>query len=581
MTSKIETCDVLVVGTGAAGLTAAITAKQAGMKVIIIEKESLYGGTTAFSGGMLWVPCNRHSMAANQKTGKTDSVEIARQYILDEGCGKVDRARVEAYLKYGKEMVDYLERETEVKFYSMDYPDYVSENPTSRTQRGLCTVNYETSKMGPHLEYLRNQLPQTLFLGLAIGSSVEMKEFMRAGRSLKSLGFVLKKLIAHAGDMIRYGHSEQMVRGRALVGRLARTVFDLEIPMWLSSPMQELIIRNGRVCGALVETEQGVVRVNATHGVILACGGFARDPARRRSTYPRVAAGINHPTPVPMGNTGDGVRLAENAGGKFVKDVTQVGSWMPVSQIPGVTGLDGVWPHLVDRMKPGFIAVTRNGRRFVNESSSYHHFVQGMIRANEENGEQEAIGWLVADHRAVSRWGMGFVRPFPVPKGRYLRNGYLLRANTLMELAQKAGIDPVGLAATVTKFNQSACEGVDPDFGRGGRTYDSYQGDEEVKPNSCLAPLEQGPFYAVRLFVGEIGTFAGIKVDEYARVVNERRQPIPGLYAVGNDQVSVFGGAYPGPGSTLGPAMTFGYIAGRHVAGVHEENGLVREQGTA
>ena len=570
MTLKTETCDVLVVGTGGAGLTTAIAAKKAGMNVIIIEKEDLFGGTTAYSGGMIWIPGNRHSEAVNLKTGKTDSLATARSYILDEGRGFADPEKVDAYLKYGREMVAYLERETEVKFYSMDYPDYVSENPASRTQRGLCTENYQTSKMGPHLKHLRNQLPQTLFLGLAIGSSVEMKEFMRAGRSLRSLGFVLKKLTAHARDMVLYGRSEQMVRGRALVGRLARTVFDLNIPMWLSSPMKELIVEDGQVRGALVNTPDGTVCVKASRGVILACGGYGRDDARRLATYPRVASAPKHPTPVPMGNTGDGVNAAEQVGGKFVAEVDQVGSWMPVSKIPGSTGIEGVWPHLVDRMKPGFIAVTRKGRRFANESGSYHHFIPGMIRANEEDGEKEAAAWLVADHRAVTRWGMGFVRPFPVPRGRYIRNGYLLRANTLAELAQKAGIDPSGLQSTVKAFNENARKGVDPEFKRGSWVYDSYQGDEEVTPNSCLAPLEQGPYYAVRLYVGEIGTFAGIKVDATARVLNDADLPIPGLYAVGNDQVSVFGGGYPGPGSTIGPGMTFGYIAGRHIAGVHE-----------
>lgn len=569
MATKLETCDVLVVGTGAAGLTAAISARKAGMKVLVIEKESLFGGTTAFSGGMIWIPCNHHSVAVNAQNGKTDSIEIARQYILDESGGLADPKKVDAYLKYGPEMVEFLERETEVKFYSMDYPDYVSELPGSRTQRGLCTVNYQTTKMGPHLGNLRNQLPQTLFLGLAIGSSVEMKEFMRAGRSLKSFLFVAKKLAAHAWDMIRYGHSEQMVRGRALIGRLARTVFDLEIPMWLSAPMKELIIKEGRVCGAVVETKDGKVSIHASRGVILACGGYARDAGRRRSTYPPVAAGLDHPTPVPEGNTGDGVRVAERAGGKFVKEVTQVGAWMPVSRMPGTDGVEGVWPHLVDRMKPGFISVSRKGLRFVDESCSYHHFVPAMIRASEAEGESEAIAWIIADSRAVSRWGMGFARPFPVPKGRYVRNGYLLRGNTLEELARKAGIDPVGLKGTIVEFNKNARQGVDPQFNRGGRIYDTYQGDDEVKPNGCLAPIECGPFYAVRLYVGEIGTFAGIRANADAQVINDVGEPIAGLYAVGNDQASVFGGGYPGPGSMIGPGMTFGYIAGRHAAGVH------------
>lgn len=572
MQVRTENCDVLVVGSGAAGLTAAVTAAKAGKEVIILEKDAVYGGTTAFSGGMIWIPGNRYSVEMNGKAGAVDSIDIARDYIYDQGGEALDPNKVESYLRYGKEMVDYMERETEVKFYPMDYPDYVSENPRSRTMRSLCTVNYETSRMGPHLKALRNQLPQTLFLGLAIGSSVETKEFMRAGRSFKSLWFVVKKLIAHARDMIVYGRSEQMVRGRALVGRLAVSAFNLGVQMWLSSPVKDLIKENGRVVGAMVATLQGEVRVNASGGVILCCGGFTRDGARRERTYPVVAVGrkgAEQISVVPETNTGDGVNLAERAGGKFEKNVSQVAPWMPVSKMPGVSGTDGVWPHLVDRMKPGFISVARNGKRFADESSSYHDFVPGLIKASEELGETEAAGWIIADARAVHRWGMGFARPWPVPKGRYVKNGYLMRANTLAELAKKAGIDPAGLEATVKQFNEYAVKGVDPDFNRGGRTYDLYQGDEEVKPNPCLAPLEKAPFYAVRIYAAEIGTYAGIKTNANAQVVDADNQPIPGLYAAGNDQVSVFAGAYPGAGSTLGPAMTFGYIAGRHAAGVH------------
>jgi len=434
--------------------------------------------------------------------------------------------------------------------------------------RSLCTENYQTSKMGTQLKNLRNQLPQTLFLGLAIGSSVEMKEFMRAGRSIKSMGFVLKKLIAHGRDMLLYGRSEQMVRGRALVGRLARTVFDLGIPLWLNTPMRNLIVENGRVAGARVERDGQPVVVMASRGVVLACGGYGRDPERRRATYPVVAGGADHPTPVAPGNTGDGVREAERIGGQFSAKVSHVCSWMPVSEIPGRSGVDAVWPHLVDRMKPGFIAVTRSGRRFVNESASYHHFVPAMIRACEREGAKEAVSWLIADHRAVKRWGMGVVRPFPVPKGRYLRNGYLIRAHSLAELARKTGIDPAGLEATVKTFNEHARQGVDPEFKRGTRVYDGYQGDDDVKPNNCLSPLDQGPYYAVRVVVAEVGTFAGLQVNAQAQVLDTQDRPIPGLYAAGNDQVTVFGGTYPGPGSTLGPAMTFGYIAGRHAAGL-------------
>lgn len=565
---NVKHCDLLVVGTGAAGLTAAVTAKQSGLDVIVIEKDSVYGGTTAFSGGMIWIPGNHHSVAANQKSGKTDSLETARQYILEEGRGYADERKVDTYLTYGKEMVAYLEETTEVKFYTMDYPDYVSERSTSRTQRGLCTHNYQTSRMGPHLKHLRNQLPQTLFLGLAIGSSVEMKEFMRAGRSLKSMGFVLKKLSAHFRDLLWYGRSEQMVRGRALVGRLARTLFDLQVPLLLNTPLKELVVQDGAVVGALVSTAGETQKILARKGVVLACGGYTRDEARRKATYPQVATGAaEHPTPVPLSNTGDGVNAAVRVGAQFSAQVDQVGSWMPVSRIPGVEGVEGVWPHLVERMKPGFIAVNRQGRRFVNESSSYHHFVQGMIQDNTARGEQEAAAWMIADHRAIRRWGMGFVRPFPIPLGKYLRNGYLTRGDTLEALAHKIGVDAAGLADTLKQFNANARLGIDPLFNRGRRVYDSYQGDDEIQPNSCLAPLEQGPFYAVRLYVGEIGTFAGLKTNAHAQVLDEHNRTIAGLYAAGNDQASVFGGAYPGPGSTLGPGMTFGYIAAKHAAG--------------
>ncbi len=570
MTMRTVSCEVLVAGTGAAGLTAAIAAARAGARVILVEKDSVYGGTTAFSGGMIWIPGNRHSLALCRSAGVEDSVDIARRYVLDEGGATVDAARVDAYLAHGPEMVDFLERESEMKFYAMDYPDYVSENPHSRTMRGLCTVDYQTSRMGEHLASLRNQLPQTLFLGLAIGSSVEMKEFMRAGRSIRSLAFVLRKLAAHARDMIVYGRSEQLVRGRAMVARLARTVFDLGVPMWLSSPVTELLQERGRVTGAMVATPQGPVRIEASAGVILACGGFTRDAARRAVVYPRVAvgaaSGAQQITVVPESNTGDGVNIAERAGGRFVHEVSQVAPWMPVSKMPGVEGTAGVWPHLVDRMKPGFIAVARTGRRFADESGSYHHFVPGMLAASEAAGETEAAAWLVADARAVRHWGMGFARPWPVPKGRYVRNGYLIRARTIAELARKAGIDAAGLEETVRRFNENARRGVDPEFNRGNRTYDRYQGDDEIRPNPCLAPLERPPFYAVRIYAGEIGTYAGIRTDAAARVLDAQGAPVPGLYAVGNDQVSVFGGAYPGPGSTIGPAMTFGYVAGRHAA---------------
>ncbi len=566
-TPRQAECDVLVVGSGGAGFAAAVTARQAGLDVILIEKEALLGGTTATSGGMLWIPGNPHSSEVVKGRTEAEAVAAARRYIIAEGGNYIDQTRLDAFLANGPRMIEFLERETEVKFYGMDYPDYYSEQVDAGDCRGIGSMDYELAKLGDDRAILKNQLPQMLFMGLAIGSSVEMKEFMRAGRSIKSMGFVVKRMLRHFYDVLRYGHDEQVVRGRALIARFVKSARDMGIPMWLSSPMKQLVKdAGGRVTGALISTPDGEVHVTARKGVILAAGGYAGDEARRKATYPPLGSTGNHASVAAPGNTGDAITAAEQVGGVFNGQLSNIGAWMPVSVIPGKTGFENTWPHLVDRQKPGFIAVDRRGNRFVDESASYHHFVPPMMRSCAEAGDAEACCWLISSKSAVDKWGMGFVRPFPVPRGKYLRNGYLIQGRTIAELAAKAGIDPAGLEATVAKFNGYARTGKDLDFKRGERTYDLYQGDEEVGPNPCLGPIEQGPFYAVKIVPGEIGTFAGLATDEHARVLDKAGAPVPGLYAAGNDQASVFGGVYPGPGSTLGPALTFGYVAARHIA---------------
>jgi hypothetical protein len=220
----------------------------------------------------------------------------------------------------------------------------------------------------------------------------------------------------------------------------------------------------------------------------------------------------------------------------------------------------------VDRQKPGFICVTRKGVRFVNESGSYHDFVQGLVRACESEADSECF--MIADERTVNRYGMGYMKPAPVPKGAQLRSGYIVKGATLAELAGKIGVDAARLETTVRDFNRYAAEGRDPDFGRGGNVYDHYQGDDEHKPNPCLGPIQQGPFYALRIIPGEIGTYAGLKTDVHARVLKADGSVVEGLYAVGNDQAHALAGSYAGAGATLGPGMTFAYLAGKHVAGV-------------
>ena len=400
---------------------------------------------------------------------------------------------------------------------------------------------------------------------MMLGSGKEIIHFMRATKSLTSAMYVAKRLSKHLIDVMRHGRGMNLTNGNALAGRLAKSAFDLNIPLWLSSPVCERIVENGAVRGAIVEREGRRVRVDAKRGVVLACGGFPHDVARRKAMFPHAPTGNEHYSPGPTGNTGEGLRLAESAGGRVEEALPNAAAWVPVSITTRKDGSKGVMPHFIDRAKPGVIAVTRDGTRFANEGNSYHDFVQEMTKAAKPG--EEITAFLICDHRALRKYGLGCVPPFPMPLGHHLATGYLKRGETLAELAINAGIDANGLEATVATFNEAAAAGQDPAFGKGSRAYNRYQGDALHGPNPCIAPIKDGPFYAIKMVIGDLGTYAGIKTDENARALDGNGQPIAGLYAAGNDMASIMGGNYPGAGITLGPALTFGYIAGRHIAG--------------
>lgn len=559
--------DVLIIGSGASAFTAAITARKAGLEVLMVEKEAVFGGTSCFSGGVMWIPGNRHS-----PTLGPDSIEQARTYIKHEAGAHYDPVRVDAFLKNGPAMIDFLERETEVECYPFAYPDYHPPYPGHASVRSLGTKDYPVGRLGKHRKLLREGLTQTNFMGLAVGSNVEMKQLMSAGRSLAGLAFVLGKFGAVLKDIVRYGKPDPCTRGRALVARLARTAFDCGVELWLSAPATRLVYVDGKVEGADVQTSEGPVRVLARKGVVLASGGFPHDEARTSALYPHKAAGRAHHSLGAPGNTGDGARMAEAVGGSVDTAVQQPAAWMPVSVIPGHQGEKALWPHIVDCQKPGFIAVTVDGKRFFDESAPYHDFVPAMVKACAHL--PDTFCYLLCDHATIRRYGLGFVKPAPVPRDSHVRSGYILRGATLAELARKAGIDSAALEQTVQRFNLNARHGSDPDFGRGGNVYDHSQGDPEHKPNPNLGPLETGPFYALRLVPGDIGTFSGIRTDASARVLAADGAPIPGLYAAGNDALSFLSGAYAGAGATLGPGMTLAYIAARHLAGAASESAV-------
>ncbi|HNG82662.1 MAG TPA: FAD-binding protein, partial [Burkholderiaceae bacterium] len=296
------------------------------------------------------------------------------------------------------------------------------------------------------------------------------------------------------------------------------------------------------------------------------------DDARKADLFPHAPHGHEHRSAAVPSNTGDGLRLAEAAGARVATDLADAGAWCPVSVVPNAPGASngfGNFPHLAERGKPGLIAVDRAGRRFVDEAGNYHSFMRSLFtRCAQDFPGQPVEAWLVVDHRFLRHWGLGAVRPFPLPYGAHLKSGYLKRGATLAELAAACGIDGAGLQRTVAELNADAREGRDRAFDRGGIPYDRMQGDaEHPGPNPCVAPIEQGPFYAVKVVPGSLGTFAGLAVNAHAQVLRADGSPIPGLYAAGNDMASVMGGHYPSGGITLGPGMTFGWILAHHAAG--------------
>jgi succinate dehydrogenase/fumarate reductase flavoprotein subunit len=407
------------------------------------------------------------------------------------------------------------------------------------------------------LAKLRPPLPELTVFGVMIGSGAELTHFMRWSKSLASAAFVARRLLGHGLATLVHGRGVRLTNGNALAGRLLKSAVDCGAVLWNRSSIESLLKDEGRIRGATVRKDGASVTVKTRKGVVLACGGFPQDAARRQ----RLFAHADHHSPAPPGNTGDGLRIAEGAGARIDESLPNAAAWVPVSQVPRPDGSHGLFPHFIDRAKPGVIAVTAKGRRFVNEGNSYHDFVQALF------AQKETSAWLVTDHRAIRAYGLGFAKPWPLPLGPHLKSGYLLRGETIAALARKMRLDQNQLEQTLERYNSSAKSGSDPDFGKGSTAYNRFYGDPEIRPNPCVAPIVAAPFYAVKVVVGDLGTYDGIATNGHAQALDENKRPIPGLYAVGNDALSIMGGAYPGPGITLGPAMTFGWIAGRHLAG--------------
>ena len=542
--------DLIVLGAGAAGMTAAITGAALGLDVLLLESSPYAGGTSAFSAGSVWIP--NSSLAS----GSGDDPQKAAIYLHATVGNRVPEDVTSAFLSHGPEMVDFLQKLGATDLVAYPYhPDYLADAPGATTHgRVLGPRPFDAGVLGKSLTQLRPPLPEfTLFGGMMV-DRVDIGHLLAAHRSLKSLGHAASIVLRYGLDRVVHGRGTRLVMGSALAGRLLATLLRLGVEMRTGAEVTDLVIENGQVTGVVL----GGDTIAARKGVVIATGGFPHHRGLREALYPKPVAQYSA---APGDNRGGGIDLARAAGGSLSEGHANAAFWAPSSVRTRRDGSTAVFPHFfLDRAKPGIIAVDKNGRRFVDESTSYQRFVEGMYSA------RAMPCWFICNGRFVRKYGLGMIRPRTSNLKPFLDEGYVFQAPTIAELAEKIGVDPAGLAASVKANDEYARTGVDRDFGRGGNAYSRNLGDAAHGPNPCLGPIGEGPYCALPIHPADIGTSIGLRADGSGRVLDESGQPIDGLYAAGNDMSSVMGGVYPGPGVTLGPALTFGYIAARHAA---------------
>ncbi|MFM9372748.1 FAD-dependent oxidoreductase [Streptomyces sp. Da 82-17] len=541
--------DVVVVGSGGGGLTAAITAQAHGMSALVVEKTNRYGGSTALSGGGLWIPDNLYLRQAGQR----DSLDNAMTYLDATVGDQVSRERKHAYLTRGPEMLRFLHERTEwVRFrYVPGYPDYYPERPGGKPLgRTIEPEVLDLRRLGTEQRNLRtNELPT---YGLTI-TQLDFRFLNMAARTWKGRR-VAAKLAAGAARSLLTGRRPAAL-GTALVGRLRLALAGAGGDLWLDSPFRELVsAEDGRVVGLCVEQDGRTVHVRARRGVVFAAGGFSHSEELREKYLPRpTSTDWTHASPGQVGE----VLTAGVEAGAAVALMDKV--WgAPSTPTPG----GGLFFLVADRAVPAMLIVDGRGRRYVNEAAPYHEFVDRMY-ATPGAAENS---WIVVDALSRKRYPfLGLVPGRKFPRG-FTDEGILRTGRTVRELAGRIGVPAAELERTVNRFNALAEQGRDADFGRGDSAYDRYYGDPTL-PNPNLHPLTRGPYYALPVRPGDLGTKGGLLTDEHARVLREDGTPIDGLYATGNCSAAVMGDTYPGPGSTIGPSMTFGYVAATHMKG--------------
>jgi succinate dehydrogenase/fumarate reductase flavoprotein subunit len=549
VSTQTRDVDLIVCGSGAGGMTAALTGAVLGLDVLLVEKADVVGGTTSRSAGAVWVPNSRHS-----KQG--DTPEQALAYLRACLGNRMRESMVDAYLRAGPQMVDFLEDNTSVAFRPFaHHPDYLATlDGATLAGRVMEPTPFDGRVLGNQLANLRRPLPEFTLLGGMMVDRIDIGHLLNATRSAASMRHVAGLVGRYAIDRVRFGRGARLVMGNALAARLYYSLLRRRVPILMSTEPQSLIDKNGHVAGVALRTPDGVREVRARRGVVLATGGLSRNPQLRTQLMPTA---LKADTPVVETATGDGAVLAQTAGGHLGDNHASNGFWAPISMRTRRDGTTAVFPHLVlDRGKPGLIAVNPDGIPFVSEATNYHLFAEAMFAELADRPAQPCS--LICDDDFIGKYGLGMVRPRRLNLRKAVAEGYVARADTIAELAAKLGLLADALTKTIARHNGFAHTGIDEDFGKGSDAYQRNLGDAAHKPNPCIGPLAKPPFYAVKVYAGDIGVSIGLVTNESAQVLRGDGSVVPGLYACGNDMDSIMAGIYPGPGITLGPAMTFG-----------------------
>ncbi len=551
--------DLLVFGAGTAGMTAALMANQHGLDVLLCEKTAVVGGISATSGGTTWVPGTTQSQRAGVPDTVADAATFLKAVVGDRG----GEALRDAFLASGPQAIDELERISDVKFVAAAaHPDYVSGPGAAFGGRALAPLAFDGRLLGKDFARVRPPRPEFMGLGGMMVPRADLDALLAPFTSLKNLTRTLSVVGRYCIDRLSYPRGTHLVMGNALVARLFYSLRQRNVAIRFETPLHELILENGQVLGAVVQHNGQFQRIRARQGVVLATGGVTRHPTLRKQLFPAAAQPLSL---APLTHTGDGIDRALKVNAQLDNGHDSPGLWMPCSIRTAKDGYQAVWPHiLLDRAKPGLIAVNSRGLRFVNESDSYHDFVMGMLADGSHTSH------LICDEDFLRRYGLGLVMPLrsAVNIASFVKAGYLVKGRTLAELASKLKVDAQGLANTVSTYNEAAERGEDPGFKRGSSPMNRHNGDPQQRPNPCVRPLGEGPYYAVTVQPADLACSAGLNGNADGQVLDTKGQVIEGLYACGNDLASIFRGTYPGPGTTLGPAIVFGWRVARHAAGL-------------